>query len=84
MEDEELVLARESSSDIPSLEEHKRPQMRLQVNFQGVFTGVWGGTRTATLTPWTWETSVQDVLKNFTGGEFEAERQTWFEGPGPK
>lgn len=38
------MLARESSSDIPSLEEHKRPQMRLQENFQGVFflTGVWG------------------------------------------
>lgn len=41
------MLARESSSDIPSLGEHKRPQMRLQVNFQGVlfFTGVWGTIR---------------------------------------
>lgn len=86
MEDEELELARESSSDIPSLGDHKRAQRRLRVNFQGVFFSVQvcgGSVRNGHSDTQDGENFCFRTLKNFAGGEFEAECQTGFERPGP-
>lgn len=51
MEEEELVLARESSSDIPSLEEHTWAQIGAlgEDNAQGLWFKVWGSVRSSCL-----------------------------------